>query len=113
MVHFKVPKLVHIKIPLTMLCLAKRIQLVLDLGKARFGMAVVIGSSVNGDTIELAFLDLLPKLGVEIFTLEDLYPRANFSIGKMLSVAGLENVILHYGELRDGLHIMIHIAFAD
>jgi len=76
-------------------------------------MAVVIGSSVNGDTIELAFLDLLPKLGVEIFTLEDLYPRANFSIGKMLSVAGLEDVVLDHGKLRHRLHVVVDIALAD
>jgi len=31
----------------------------------------------------------------------------------MLPVRVLEDVVLHYGELRYGLHVVVHIALAD
>ena len=96
-----------------MLCyLTQVVELVLDLGQARFRTAVVINSSIDENTIELAFLYLLPELRVEIFTLQDLYPGSHLGIGEVFPVTGLEDVVLDYGELRHRLHVVIDVTFA-
>jgi len=92
--------------------LTQAAELVLDLSQTGFGIAVVICLSVDRDTIELAFLDLLPEIGVEIFALQDLDPCSHLGIGEVLPVTGLEDVVLDYGELRHRLHVVIDITLA-
>jgi len=92
--------------------LAEAIEFVPDPGKARFRIAVVIGSAIDGDSIELAFLDLLPEFRVEVFTLQHLDPGSHLGIGEVFPVAGLEDVVLDYGKLRYGLHVVIDVTLA-
>ena len=92
--------------------LAEAIEFVLDPGKAGFRTAVVIGPAIDGDSIELTFLDLLPEFRVEVFTLQHLDPGSHLGIGEVFPVAGLEDVVLDYGKLRHRLHVVIDVTLA-